>query len=116
MRKRSLVCEEEWKEEKKSPPGCRASNSSGTAGGDLPYGGCYGLTVFEFLKLVVPGAFFAKDFGVALDLRAAGFSRLSIKDDILALQLEFTGFVFIIGVFDEKIQTAAYGTFHFQLL
>ena len=87
MRKRSLVCEEEWKEEKKSPPGCRASNSSGTAGGDLPYGGCYGLTVFEFLKLVVPGAFFAKDFGVALDLRAAGFSRLSIKDDILALQL-----------------------------
>jgi hypothetical protein len=102
--------------EKKSPRGCRAINSSGTAGGDLPYGGCCGLAVFEFLKLVVPGAFFAKDFGVAVDLRAVGFSRLGIKDDIIALQLEITGFVRIIRVFDEKIQAAAYGTLHFQLL
>ncbi|MGD8724962.1 MAG: hypothetical protein PVG00_13570, partial [Desulfobacterales bacterium] len=83
---------------------------------DLPYGGCSGLAFFEFLKLVVPGTFFAKDFGVAVDLRAVGFSRIRIKDDILTLQLEFTGFVRIIRVFDEKIQAAAYGTLHFQLL
>jgi hypothetical protein len=66
------------------------------------------------LKLVVPGAFFAKDFGVALDLLAVGFSRLRIKDDILALQFEFKGFVLIIRVFDIKVEAAAYGTFHHQ--
>jgi hypothetical protein len=97
---------------KKIAAGGRAINSSGTAGGDLPYGGCSGLAFFEFLKFVVPGTFFAKDFGVAVDLRAVGFSRIRIKDDIIALQLEFTGFVSIIRVFDEKIQAAAYGTLH----
>ena len=80
--------------------------------GDLRYGGCYGLAVFELLKLIVPGAFFAKDFGVAFDLSAVGFRNLGIKDDTLPFQLKFIGFIFIVGVFDEKIQTAAYGTFH----
>jgi hypothetical protein len=108
-------CKGRW-ERQKSPRGCRAKDFCGTAGGDLRYGGYYGLAVFELLKLVVPGAFFAKDLGVALDLRAVGFSHLGIKDDILTLQLEFTGFVLIIRVFDEKIQTTAYGTFHFQLI
>jgi hypothetical protein len=63
------------------------------------------------LKPVVPGASFAEDFGVRFDFRlAAGSVRL--KDDTVALELEIMGFVFVIGVFDVKIQAAAYGTLH----
>ena len=71
------------------------------------------LAVFQFLKLVVPSAFFTEDFGVALHFRAVGFSGLRIKYNILALQLELMGFEFIIGIFDKKIQAAAYGALHF---
>ena len=34
------------------------------------------LAVFQFLKFIVPGAFFAEDFGVALNFRAFGFVGL----------------------------------------
>jgi hypothetical protein len=102
------------KGKKKSPQGCRALKLFGTAGGDLPYGGCFGLAVNEFLKLIVPGAFFAKYFRVFLNLSAIGFSGLGIKDNLLALQFEFIGFVFIVGIFDKKIQATAYRTFHHQ--
>jgi hypothetical protein len=57
----------------------------GAAGGDLRYGGCLALVVFEFLKFVVPGAFFAKDFRVALHLSAVGITNSSIKDNRLTL-------------------------------
>jgi hypothetical protein len=33
----------------------------------------------------MPGAFFAKDFGVRLQIRAVGFSGLRIKGDLFAL-------------------------------
>jgi hypothetical protein len=73
----------------------------GTAGGDLRYWVCFwlfGLAVFQFLKLVVPGAFFA------------------VVDDGGVLQLELKGFVFVIRVFDEKIQATEDGAFHFQII
>jgi hypothetical protein len=60
----------------------------------------------------MPGAFFAKDFSVHFDVRAAGCFGLGMIDDGVVLQLEFIGFVFIIRGFDEKIQAAAYGTLH----
>ena len=63
------------------------------------------------LKPVVPRAFFAEDFGVRPDFRAAVGGFL-IEDDAVAFELEIIGFVFVIGVFDEKIQAAAYGTLH----
>jgi hypothetical protein len=63
------------------------------------------------LKPVVPRAFFAEDFGVGLDFRVA-VGGLRIKDGDVTLELEIVGFVFVIGVFDEKIQAAAYGTLH----
>ena len=70
------------------------------------------LAVFQFLKFIVPGAFFAEDFGVALDFRAVGFVGLRVVDDFGVLQFELEGFVFVIRVFDEKIQATAYGAFH----
>jgi hypothetical protein len=71
----------------------------------------FGSAFFQLLKFVVPGASFAKDFGVRLDFRAAVGGFL-IEDDAVAFELEIIGFVFVIGVFDEKIQAAAYGTLH----
>lgn len=70
------------------------------------------LAVFQFLKFIVPGAFFAEDFGVALYFRAVGFVGLRVVDDGGVLQLELKGFVLVVRVFDEKIQAAAYGAFH----
>ena len=73
-----------------------------------------GLAVFQFLKFVVPGAFFAEDFGVIFYFRAVGFFGLRVEDGSGVLELELEGFVLVIRVFDEKIQAAAYGTFHDQ--
>ena len=64
----------------------------------------------------MPGAFFAEDFGVALYFRAIGFFGLRVEDDGGVLQFELEGFVLVIRVFDEKIQAAAYGAFHFQMI
>ena len=84
-----------------------------TAGGDLRYWFfILRLAVFQFLKSVVPGAFFAKDFSVVLYFRAAGLFGLRFEDDSGVLQLELEGFVRVIRVFDEKIKAAANGTFH----
>jgi hypothetical protein len=71
----------------------------------------FGSVFFQLLKPVVPGAAFAKDFGFRPDFRVA-VGSLRIKDDAVALELEIMGFVFVIGVFDEKIQAAAYGALH----
>ena len=62
----------------------------------------------------MPGASFAKDFGVRLYFRVA-VAGLRFKDNAIALELKIIGFVFVIRVFDEKIQAAAYGTFHIGL-
>lgn len=62
----------------------------------------------------MPGAFFAKDFGVVLYIRTVGFVGLRIVNDRGVLELELKSFVFIVRVFDEKIQTAAYGTLHIK--
>jgi hypothetical protein len=51
----------------------------------------------------MPGASFAKDFGVRLHFRAA-VGGLLIEDDAFAFELEIIGFVFISGVFDEKVE------------
>ena len=67
--------------------------------------------VFQLLKPVVPGASFAEDFGFRLDFRVA-VGGLRIKDGGVALELKIVGFVFVIGVFEEKIQAAAYGKLH----
>jgi hypothetical protein len=104
---------------KKSPHGCRASRVFGTAGGDLRYSVCFwisSLVVFQFLKFVVPGAFFAEHFGIALYFRAVGFAGVRIKDNAVILSLELKGFVLVIRVFDEKTQAAADGAFHFQII
>jgi hypothetical protein len=74
----------------------------------------FGLAFFQLLEFVVPGASFAEDFGVRFYLRAAAGS-LGLKDGAFALELEFIGFVFVIGVFDEKVQAAADGTFHISV-
>jgi len=66
---------------------------------------------FQLLELVVPGASFAEDFGVRFYFRAAG-GTLGLEDDAFAFEFEIVGFVFVIGVFDEKIQAAADGTLH----
>ena len=70
-----------------------------------------GSAFFQFLEFVVPGAALAEDFGVRFDFRAA-FGGLGLEDDAVALEFEVKGFVLVIGVFDEKIQTAADGTLH----
>jgi hypothetical protein len=70
----------------------------------------FGLAFFQLLEFVVPGASFAKDFGVRFYFRAAG--GLGLEDGAVVLEFEFKGFVFVSGVFDEKIQAAAYWTLH----
>jgi len=62
----------------------------------------------------MPGTFFAKDLGVCFYIRAVGFIGLRIVNDRGVLELEFKCFVFIVRVFDEKIQTAAYGALHIK--
>jgi hypothetical protein len=74
------------------------------------------LAAFQFLKLVVPGAFFAEDFGVVFYFRAFGFFGLGVEDDFGVFQIEVEGFVLIIRVFDEKIEAAANRTLHFFYL
>ena len=63
------------------------------------------------MKFVVPGASFTEDLGAGFYFRAAA-GGLGLKDGPVALELEIIGFVFVIGVFDEKIDAAAYRTFH----
>jgi hypothetical protein len=55
----------------------------------------FGSVFFQLLKFIMPGASFAKDFGVRLYFHAA-FAGLRLKDNAI----------------DEKIQAAAYGTLH----
>ena len=62
----------------------------------------------------MPGAFFAKDLGIRLYIRAAGFVGLRIVNDRGVFELELKSFEFIVRVFDKKIQAAAYGTFHIK--
>jgi hypothetical protein len=71
----------------------------------------FGSVFFQLLKFIMPGASFAKDFGVRLYFRAA-VAGLRLKDNTVALELKIIGFVFVIRVFDEKIQAPAYGTLH----
>jgi len=74
----------------------------------------FGSAFFQLLKFVMPGASFAKDFGVRLYFRAT-VAGLRLKDNAVALEFEIIGFVFVIRVFDKKIEAAAYGTFHMGL-
>jgi len=76
----------------------------------------FGLAFFKLLEFVVPGASFAEDFRVRFYFRAAG-GGLGLEDGAVAFELEIIGFVFVIGVFDEKIKAAADGALHrFNLL
>jgi hypothetical protein len=71
----------------------------------------FGLAFFQLLKFVVPGASFAKDFGVRPDFRA-DVDGAGIENDAVALELEIVSFVFVSGAFDKKIDAAAYRAFH----
>ena len=62
----------------------------------------------------MPGAFFAKNLGIRLYIRAVGFVGLRYVNDLGVFELELKRFVFVVRIFNEKIQAAAYGTFHIK--